>query len=124
MRTTVAICAAAFLMLSGVSAHAEGLWTASGCGAEPSAPTLDVSSVDRYNASVDKAASYEKAARTYNACVAKEATRQQTVISNEAKTKMEHIQEGSSAVQKRIAANFSRFTTQLKTAGAKLGKAH
>lgn len=124
MKTTFAICAAASLMLFGASAHAEGLWTAAGCGAEPSAPTLDVSSVDRYNASVDKAASYEKAARTYNACVAKEATRQQTVISNEAKTKMEHIQEGSSAVQKRIATNFSKFTTQLKTAGAKLGKAH
>lgn len=124
MKTTFAICAAASLLLLGAPAHAEGLWTAAGCGAEPSAPTLDVSSVDRYNASVDKAASYEKAARVYNACVAKEATRQQTVISNEAKAKMEHIQEGSSAVQKRIAANFSKYTTQLKTAGAKLGKAH
>ncbi|NHN89331.1 hypothetical protein [Acetobacter conturbans] len=124
MRTTFAICFAASLTIAGVlaPAHAESLWAASGCGAEPSAPSLDVSTVDHYNASVDKVASYEKAARAYNGCVSKEATHQQTAISTEAKAKMDHIQEGSSTVQKRIAGNFTKFNTQLKAAGAKLGK--
>ncbi|MBV1836480.1 hypothetical protein [Acetobacter estunensis] len=107
-----------------VAAHAEGVWSAQGCGSEPSMPSLDVSSVERYNASIDKATTYEKAARTYNACVSREATKQQTAISNEAKVKMGHIQEGSSAVQKRIGANFTKIASQLKAADAKFGKKH
>lgn len=104
-----------------LAAHAEGAWTAQSCGAEPQAPSIDTSSVDRYNASIDRASAYEKAARTYNSCVAREANKQETAASEEARAKIAHIHEGSVAVQGRIAANFTRITTQLKAAGAKFG---
>ncbi|NHO31759.1 hypothetical protein [Acetobacter fallax] len=123
MKTRLSLCITAMMTLAGASvARAESPWTASGCGTEPSAPSLDVSSVDKYNSSVDRAAAYEKAARVYNACVAKEANRQETIASNEARDKIGHIHDGSTDVQKRIAANFTKMTATLKTAGAKFSK--
>lgn len=98
-------------------------WTASACGAEPTMPSMDVSSVEHYNASVDKATAYEKAARAYNSCVARTANKEETAISNDAREKIAHIHEGSAAVQKRIAANFSRMTATLKTGSSKFGGA-
>lgn len=108
-------------LASAASAH-DGAWAATGCGSEPSAPAMDVSSVDKYNSSVDRAAAYEKAARAYNSCVAKEATKQETAVSAEAREKISHIHEGSSVVQKRIAANFAKITTTLKAGNAKFKK--
>ncbi|GCD75436.1 hypothetical protein NBRC3299_1728 [Acetobacter pasteurianus NBRC 3299] len=102
---------------------ADKMWAASACGAEPVAPSVEVSSVDKYNASVDKVSAYEKAARTYNSCVVKAAVKEETAISNEAREKIAHIHEGSSTVQKRIAGNFTKLTTALKAGGAKLQKA-
>ncbi|GBR03577.1 hypothetical protein [Acetobacter oeni] len=124
MKTCLFLCfAAAFsLGVSGTATRAATVWTASGCGSEPSAPALDVSGVDKYNSSVDRAAAYEKAARAYNACVSKEANREETIASNEARDKISHIHEGSTAVQQRIAANFTKMTTTLKAAGNKFSK--
>lgn len=121
MKTLSAICLAASLTAVG-GASARAAWVPTDCGREPTAPTLDVSSVEAYNAGVDKVAAYEKAARAYNSCVSKEAAREETAISNEAKAKMAPYQEGSAAVQKRIAANFTKFNTELKTAAAKFNK--
>ncbi|MFT8418225.1 MAG: hypothetical protein ABF636_05240 [Acetobacter sp.] len=111
-------------MVTCVSAHAaERAWVPAVCGVEPVAPTVDVSSVEKYNASVDKVSAYEKAARTYNACVSKVALKDETAISNEARDKIAYIHEGSTAVQQRIGANFTQLTTALKAGGAKLQKA-
>lgn len=111
-------------MVVSVPAHAaERGWVPSTCGAEPDAPAVDASSVEKYNASVDKVSAYEKAARTYNACVSKTAVKEETAISNEARDKIAHIHEGSSAVQQRISANFTQLTSALKAGGAKLQKA-
>lgn len=109
-------------VLSGgsVVAHAaSGGWSAAECGAEPAMPPLDVSSVEHYNASVDKATAYQKVARAYNTCVAKAANKQETAISNEAKDKIAYVHDGSLAVQKHIAANFSHMTATLKAGSAK-----
>lgn len=116
------LLAGAALAESG-SAHAAsaGGWGAPACGAEPAAPSVDVSSVEHYNASVDKVTAYEKAARAYNTCVARTANKEETAISNEAREKIAHIHEGSSAVQKRIAGNFVHLTASLKAASAKFG---
>ncbi|WP_026396428.1 hypothetical protein [Acetobacter nitrogenifigens] len=116
----VALALVASLAVSN-AARADDAWTASGCGSEPSAPSVDGSSVDRYNASIDRVSAYEKAARTYNSCVSKQANHDETVVSNEARDKIAHIHEGSVAVQKRIAANFTKMTAQLKAAGGKFG---
>lgn len=107
-----------------VPAHAaERAWVPAACGTEPDAPAVDVSTVEKYNASVDKVSAYEKAARTYNACVSKTALKEETAISNEARDKIAYVHEGSSAVQQRIGANFTQLTTALKAGGAKLQKA-
>lgn len=104
------------------AAGAAGAWAApAACGAEPAAPSVDVSSVEHYNASVDKVTAYEKAARAYNTCVARSANKEETAISNEAREKIAHIHEGSATVQKRIAANFVHLTASLKAASAKFG---
>ena len=47
-------------------------WVATGCGGEPRIPKIDMSTVQRYNISVDKVGAYEKAARVYNSCVSKQ----------------------------------------------------
>lgn len=118
----VAVLVAQPLVQNVARAAATG-WTAAACGAEPTMPSLDVSSVEHYNASVDKATTYEKAARAYNSCVAKTANKEETAISNEAREKIAHIHEGSAAVQKHIAANFTRMTAVLKAGSAKFGGA-
>ncbi|MBS1015363.1 hypothetical protein [Acetobacter persici] len=115
------LLAGAVLADSGTARAATGAWGAPACGAEPAAPAVDVSSVERYNASVDKVTAYEKVARAYNTCVARAANKEETAISNEAREKIAHIHEGSSVVQKRIAGNFVHLTASLKAASAKFG---
>ncbi|OUI85809.1 hypothetical protein [Acetobacter tropicalis] len=119
------VCGAALMaalpVVSGQAQAATTAWTASACGAEPTMPSMDVSSVEHYNASVDKATTYEKAARAYNGCVARTANKEETAISNEAREKIAHIHEGSAAVQKRIATNFSRMTASLRAGSSKFG---
>ncbi len=95
-------------------------WTAGQCGREPAAPAVDTATVDRYNASVDRVAAYGRAARSFDACVSRAAATEQTAISNEARTRIDAIQATSSAVQKRIAANFSALTATLRAGAPKL----
>lgn len=98
-------------------------WIATGCGDEPRIPKVDMSTVQRYNISVDKVGAYEKAARVYNSCVSKAALKEETEISNEARAKIAYVHEGSAAVQKRISSVFEELTADLKEGGAKLQKA-
>ena len=95
-------------------------WNAAQCGREPAAPTVDATTVDRYNASVDRVTAYERAARSYNACVSRAATTEQTAISNEARLRIDAIQAVSSGVQKRIAASFSALTGALRAGTSRL----
>ena len=97
-------------------------WVAVGCGEEPKPPKIDVSTVQHYNMSVDKVSAYEKAARIYNECVSKAAMKEETKISNEARSKITYVHDGSAAVQKRISENFVKLTAALKVGGAKLRK--
>lgn len=94
-------------------------WAApASCGAEPAMPALDVSTVAKYNASVDKATEYQKAAKIYHSCVVKAASKEENAISNEARERITHVHEGSQLVQKRIAGHFAQISTVLK-AGSK-----
>ncbi len=95
-------------------------WGAAQCGREPAAPAVDTTTIDRYNASIDRVAAYERAARSYNACVARTATTEQTAISNEARTRIDAIQAVSAGVQKRIAANFGALTAALRAGASRL----
>jgi hypothetical protein len=77
--------------------------------------------VDRYNASVDRIAAYQKAARAYDACVSAAAQKQESAISEDARARIAHIHDGSLAVHDRIAANFTHQNELLKAASRKLG---
>lgn len=97
-----------------VAGSAGGGWSAPQCGREPVAPQIDTSTVQRYNASVDQVTAYDQAARSYNACVSRQATAEQTTISNDARARIDAIQAGSSGVQKRIAGNFAALAEALR----------
>jgi len=102
------------------AAHAES-WTATACGAEPQAPKADVSSVAAYNASVDKITAYQKAARTYDACMSASASKDETAISEDARVRIGHIHDAVVAAHGRIAANFTHQNEMLQAASKKLG---
>ncbi len=95
-------------------------WSAPQCGREPAAPGVDTSTVDRYNASVDRVTIYERQARAFNACVSKSASAQQTAISNDARARIDAIQAVRGDVQKRIATNFTSLTTALRAGAPRL----
>lgn len=99
------------------------VWAPQNCGEEPAAPAVDVSSVERYNASVDKVSAYQKEARAYNSCVVRSALHEETAISEDAKDRITFVHDSSAAVQKRIAANFEKLTATLKAGSARLQKA-
>ncbi|GBQ90049.1 hypothetical protein AA13595_2800 [Gluconacetobacter johannae DSM 13595] len=103
----------------GAARAAEAGWSAPACGREPVAPTVDSSTVARYNASIDSVTAYEKAARTYNGCVAAAASREESAISAEARTRIGRVHDASVGVHRRIADNFSRLTAQLKAGAAR-----
>lgn len=105
----------------GTAGAAETAWTASKCGAEPQAPAVKAGTVAQYNESVDRVTAYEKAARTYNACVAAQANREETAISQDATARISHVHAGSAAVQSHIAASFQALSASLAAAGRKLG---
>jgi len=119
----VAVAMAGSLAGPASAARAAG-WSAASCGREPAAPDVDTTSVERYNASVDRVTAYEKDARSYNACVSREAVAQQTAISREAKERIDTVQAGASAVQKHIANNFESLTAALRAGSAKLKGRH
>lgn len=52
---------------------AKGVWTPSNCGAEPTAPKVNQTTVDNYNKSVTTINAWQEKVGTYNACVIKEA---------------------------------------------------
>lgn len=92
----------------------QGGWSPASCGREPQAPVVETATIARYNASIDAVTAYDQAARTYNACVSRAATEEQTAISNQAKLRIDSIQQVSTAVQRRIAANFAALSAALK----------
>lgn len=106
---------------AGSASAAEAAWTASKCGAEPQAPAVKAATVAQYNESVDRVTAYEKAARAYNACVAAQANREETAISQEASARISHVHAGSAAVQSHIAASFQTLSANLAAASRKLG---
>ena len=109
------------LLLSGAAPALAAGWSASSCGHEPAPPAVTGGSVDRYNASIDRVASYDKAARAYSDCVSRQSVAEQSAISSDARARMAAINQGAVSVQKRIGGNFAALSAQLRAAGQKLG---
>lgn len=108
-------------LISGTAAFAQD-WTAS-CGNEPKAPMVNVSNVTKYNASVEQFNNYNKAARVYYACIAKQAHAKQLAISQKAKSEMESIQKVSADTNARIVANLTKMRAAIVEGGKKLNGA-
>ncbi len=102
-------------ILCGLDAHAAPAWPPTQCGREPAAPQIDESTVERYNASVDRVTLYGRQARAYDACVAKAASAAQAAISDEARRRMDAIQAVSLGLQRRIAGNFTALGAALRS---------
>ncbi|APH54095.1 Hypothetical protein GbCGDNIH9_0843 [Granulibacter bethesdensis] len=98
-------------VLPAMAQAADTGWKPSKCGAEPSAPTIDLSNYAKYGESVKKVNQYQKDAQAYNTCVR-----------NEAKTEMDAISKSASAIQKGIWDNFSKYNAAFKEAESKTKK--
>ncbi len=89
-------------------------WPPTQCGREPAAPQVDDSTVERYNASVDRVTLYEHQARTFDACVARAASTAQAAISDDARQRIDAIQAVNIGLQRRIAGNFTALGAALR----------
>ncbi|WP_203413057.1 hypothetical protein [Entomobacter blattae] len=98
------------IVFSAFGASAQAAWAPTQCGKEPEKPTLDVASVERYNASTEKFTAYEKAARSYYACALKEARQETAPIMNGMKT-----------IHNRMTENLNGLNAKLQAAHKKLG---
>ncbi|RBM05292.1 hypothetical protein [Novacetimonas cocois] len=89
-------------------------WTPKSCGAAPVAPKVDATDVRHFNASVDRVNAYEKAARTYAACVSGASGKEQSAISAEATARMHRVHDGAARIQKQISDEFSHLSAEMK----------
>ena len=88
-----------------------GVWSPTGCGAEPVTPIIEQGSVDGYNQSVKAINDWQQKANAYNACLIKEANFDNTLIANAANDK-----------QAAFRASIEKIQAQTTAAKAKLDK--
>ena len=103
----------AAMMLTVVSGTAgtiaNGVWSPTGCGAEPTVPVIDQGSVDTFNQSVKAINDWQQKGNVYNACLIKEANADNTLIANAANDKqagfrsaIERIQADTTAAKAKL----------------------
>lgn len=90
---------------------ANGVWSPAGCGAEPTVPVIDQSSVDAYNLSVKAINGWQQKANAYNGCLIKEANADNALIATTANEE-----------QARFRAAIEKIKTETEAAKAKLDK--
>ena len=108
------VLALVLCVLGGTAASGAPGWPPTQCGREPAPPSVETSTVERYNGSVDRVTLYERQARAYDACVSRTADTAQRAISNDAGQRIAAIQDVRVALQRRIAANFTALGTALR----------
>lgn len=94
-------------------------WAAS-CGNEPKAPSINVSNISNYNASVDRLRNYDKAVRPYYACIVKQARAKQLFINQKAKNEMEVVHKSMAEINTRITNNLNKMQAEIVAANKKL----
>lgn len=70
----------------------KGVWSPSGCGAEPTQPKYNQTTVDGYNKSVQVINDWQKKVSDYNTCVVKEANDDNTIIAKSANERQQRLQ--------------------------------
>lgn len=118
MKKIISVTVMSLGMVLGCSAFAQD-WTTS-CGSEPKVPSINVSNVSNYNASVDHLNNYNKAVRTYYACIVKQARAKQLAISQKAKSEMEAIQKTTTEINTHITSNLTKMRAEIVAGNKKL----
>ncbi len=88
-----------------------GTWVPTGCGTEPTPPTINGSSPGAYDDSVKKAQAYEQAQKQYETCYLGEAQADNHVIST-----------AVSDHQHQVQAGFDKLLADSKAAAARFNK--
>ena len=107
---------------AGEAAAGQSAWSPQACGAEPTPPVLDLSDRAKYNHSADVVNDYEAKAKTWDACVMKQANSDMEAISAAAKSRMAVISHEATQIQARLYAGFGDYTTQFKAAQERFEK--
>lgn len=107
---------------AGDTAAGGSAWSPQACGAEPARPVLDLSDRAKYNRSADVVNDYEAKAKTWDACVMKQANSDMEAISAAAKSRMAGINREATQIQARVYAGFGDYTAQFKTAQERFEK--
>ena len=100
--------------LGGTATSAAPGWPPTQCGREPAPPPVETATVERYNTSVDRVTLYERQARAFDACMSKAAGAAQAAISDDARRRIDAVQDARVALQRRIAANFAALGAALR----------
>ena len=110
---TIATMMAMTLTLAGAEAGTlrAGGWTPTGCGAEPTPPTINGSGRAAYEASIKDANAYQQAAKQYEDCYFKEAEADNHLIGD---TLTDH--------QHEVKAKFDKLSADAKAAADRLNK--
>ncbi len=88
-----------------------GVWTPSGCGTEPTPPTIDTTSEAGFNKSLDADEQFRNKSKEYNDCLFKEATTDSTAVSAAAQGEKD-----------RRAAALAKLDADIKTGMDQFGK--
>lgn len=107
---------------AGETAAGEPAWSPQACGAEPTPPVLDLSDRAKYNHSAEVVNDYEAKAKTWDACVMKQASSDMEAISAAARSRMARINHDATQIQARLYAGFGDYTTQFKAAQERFEK--
>ncbi|MFI3189564.1 hypothetical protein BCS42_00095 [Crenothrix sp. D3] len=84
LAATVSVCSAGTIT--------KGVWSPSGCGAEPVLPALNQATADNYNKSVKTINDWQQKVGAYSACVVKEANEDNASIAKSANEKQGKLQ--------------------------------
>jgi hypothetical protein len=105
--------ALALLATTGPAAFAGTLsgsaWTASGCGAQPVAPVVDLKNVDAYNASIERVNAYLPLLKTYIDCVTQEANGDLKAVSQSANASQAEAREAREKILSDVKAAEAKF---------------
>ena len=100
----------------------EAAWSPQACGAEPAPPVLDLSDRAKYNHSAEVVNDYEAKAKTWDACVMKQASSDMEAISAAARSRMAGINHDATQIQARLYAGFGDYTTKFRAAQERFEK--
>ena len=87
------ILLAASVSVSSAGTINKGVWTPTGCGAEPKTPAVALGTVDAFNKAVKVINDWQKKVADYNACVVNEANQDNAAIASSANAQQQKLQD-------------------------------